>query len=141
MPPPKKPRQHRNKVQEEAPLPTAPSRPFAKKHFSATIKPLPIPKPPPREDADVMHSAEPHNVMPSYVTPGLRSELGLPMAPKLPEPLVHAVSESGYKRADQRVRKSVNKAEAREYSAAQMIAYPPLNSVHFEDQTLRRVHH
>eukprot|EP00438_Fugacium_kawagutii_P014289 Skav226006 [mRNA] locus=scaffold1010:118493:119209:- [translate_table: standard] len=100
-------------------------------------------RPEPEVDMDVMHHAEQleddSDVDPAYMSPKIRNRLGVPLEVKLPQPLQSAAEETGYTRGVRTIQKAVVKMQANKRDEHLKPKPPPMGSVHFDEQLLRKL--
>lgn len=137
--PPKKKRQHRVRPPPEDPGPLrpsakrsfAPGRPFPPSH---TVRPGVL------ADSDVVQERAVELLAErGYVSGAVRQRLGKFGRPLLPEALSAAAARSGHKGVHQRIFGAAEKQAAAVATEERRPKPPPVGSVEFDDQQLRRV--
>ncbi|CAK9091941.1 unnamed protein product [Durusdinium trenchii] len=100
-------------------------------------------RPEPEVDLEVMHHAEDmdsdSDVDPAYISPKIRQQLGVPLEVKLPPALQAAAEETGYTKGVRKIQKAVVKMQASKRDDHLKEKPPPMGSVHFDEQLLRKL--
>ncbi|CAE8670071.1 unnamed protein product [Polarella glacialis] len=74
-----------------------------------------------------------------YVRPGLRRDLGMPLAANLTEPLKEAIAASGHKSSEFRIKRAFNRDQAQKYREEKLEPTAAMGSVQLDEIKLRRV--